>query len=494
MRFKILFSRVKRHVLLPFQDLNATEQFIQIIRLASSLMIILFGLIISILPYTKPQHLYMGKLNTLRADITSGVFTVLRDNLDSNGATDINNGVGLTTSEILVLTSYAFEQVQDIPAFILVTIYGRCDADYIASPSNSSENDLDSALDTDNIDVDGTSVVDEFDTTPDSGTFFVCQYRGPDYLFDYRTALSSVGLDIVLEYAYGSKASKQSTYETYIAKISLLKQRVLKLFYATVAIEFLISMLTIWYYYIKDRRLNVFMERFLAHLLSFLSLFVFIAGMIYSVSLLWINYSMREKIDKELLAFGFSYHVGVAWTTMMIVWLVFIGISCLVWSGLEWCVTNNGSFKVDDGETFLNDNTNTNISNNDDIFIKKNSSNTSQIGNTNTSYLKLLPNRQDGDDFNTSSTSSFTPVSAMGPANRTHYGHINTHLQDNNVDHPNYEGDSDFELQSIEFRSSGDSNRQRHCSGNTNNYEEEDDYDERYSIQKIIVPSSTIQF
>lgn len=454
-------------------------------------MIILFGMIISILPYTRPQHLYMGRLNTLRADITRGVFTVLRDNLDSNGPTDINNGVGLTTSEILVLTSYAFEQVQDIPAFILVTLYGRCDADYIASPLEPSDSDLDSAVDADAVDSDDTSVADELNITPDYGTYFDCSYKGPDYLFDYRTALSSVGLDIVLEYAYGSNISRQSTYEFYIARIAILKQRVLKLFFATVSIEALISVLTIWYYYIKDRRLNVLTERFLTHLLSFLSLFVFVAGMVCSISLLWINYSMRKKIDKELLAFGFSYHVGIAWTTMMIIWLVMVSISCLVWSGLEWCVANNGSFEKGDGETFLNDASNT--TNDSDNFTKKNSSNTSQTGKTNTSYLKLLPNRYDSGEHNLSSTSAFTPSSAMGPATRTHYGHINTYPQDNDVAHSNYESDSEYELQSIEFRSSGDSNRQRHGSGDIND-DEDDDYDERYSIQKIIVPSSTIQF
>lgn len=471
-------------------------------------MIILLGMIISILPYHRPQHLYMGRLSTLRADIANGVFTVLRDNLESNGSTDINNGVGLTTSEILVLTSYTFEQVQDIPAFILVTLYGRCDADYLTSPNNSPNSNLNPGLDGDDndndnsIDVNDTSVTDDWNSIPDYGTFFVCQYRGPDYLFDYRTALSSVGLDIVLEYAYGAASPKQTSYDTYIGRIALLKQHVLKLFFATVSIQGLISVLTIWYYYIKGRRLNVFTEQFLTHVLSFLSLFVFIAGMISFISLLWINYSMQKKIAKELLAFGFSYHVGRAWTAIMIFWIFFVSISCLVWSGLEWCVTTNGTILDGDGETFFNSNENNgkfNASSSDNItsngtgatFIRMNGSSASQTGKTNSSYLKLLPNRYDGSETNLSSTSAFTSTPSIGLGPGTQYRNINTRLPDEILS--NDENDSEYELQSIEFRSSGDSNIQRRGNDHYDDDDDDDDVD-HYSIQKIVIPSSTIQF
>ena len=523
MNFKHICSNIKGHLLLPFQNLNTLDKLIQCVRLVSSVMGLLFGMIITLVPYYKPQNMYIGKLNTLRANIAKGVFTVLMENFESNSLTNINNGVGLTTSEILVLTSYTFQEVQDIPAYILVTLYGDCDAKCIV-------NDNDNNNDTDNYYYyyyyydgsarkDDLSLTDSWNHKNNTKLNFDCQYWGPDYLFDYRAALNSVGLHIVLEYAYGSSYkgpnNEKSSYESYIQYLSKLKQCVLKLFFFVLAIELVIILLTLWYYYIKGRKLNHSTEKFLLHLLSFLSLFVFVAGTISVLSLLYINYSMKTKITEELKAFGFSYRIGEAWTTCMVFWIFFSSVLCLVWSGLEWCVsTNDSSVDSFDGNE-MNVNSYYNKNNND--TDKKNQTHFGEnidggdnnvdlkfFESTESSTLALLPvdnnnnNNNNNNNFNLnlndstisiSSTSAFVSKSDINKSDhRTQQRYINTNGNNNEVDGSG----SEYELQSIELRFSSDSDSQLY---NLSRLDSNDESDQNhYCIQRMVIPSSAIQF
>lgn len=494
MNLNLIYCRIKKHLLLPFQDLNALERLVQSIRLLSSILIVIFGLVITTVPYYRPQSISIGRLNTLKANIAKGVFTVLRENIESNGSTDINNGVGLTTSEILVLTSYTFEEVHDIPAYILVTLYGSCDAEY-NSDSNDEDEDEEDKDDDDNTTYDySSSSSNALDTKNNTKLEYDCMYQGPDYLFDYRTALASVGLDIVLEYAYGSNSKKQnngkSPYDFYIQSLSTLKQHVLKLFFAVLGIQTIFIFLSLWYYYIKGRRLNEFPEKFLLHLLSFLSLFVFVAGTISVTCLLYINYSMQRKITKELEAFGFSYHVGVAWATCMIFWAFFSSVSCLVWSGLEWCVTSNVS-SVDnyEDEILVSSHQKIRINDNDDT------NNNLKFKGKESGDVTLLPinNSLNGSNTSVSSTSVFVSKSNVNMSNkRTQQRYINNNSTTNSNNTDEDDNGSVYELQSIEFRSSEDSNFHPR---NFSRFNRGDEYDEdHYSIQKMVIPSSTIQF
>lgn len=458
MRFRRVWTRIERFIKLPFQDLTDFERLIQYFRFSSSILIVVFGLIIDFVPVYRPAHLYMGKLNTLKADIAQGVFTVLKDNVDTTG---INNDVGLTTSEILVLTSYTFEQVQDIPEYIIVTSYGSCNAEY--TDSNTSGDDY--------IEED-TLIWDMGD-----GTNMVCTIHGPGFIFDYKTALSAVGLDIVLEYAYGSaNSAANGGYTYYIGKIGRLKKHVLQLFYSLLGLEGTMILLTLWYYFIKGRRINIFTEAVLLHLLSFMALFVFMGGTTSVACLLYINFSMQQKITKELEAFGFSYEIGKAWTACNIFWIILVSVGCLMWSGLEWCVTATDRDRVGDmNQTFLENGENS-------------LPNGEASENTNSNYLKLLPNRYDGSTTTLASDSAFASSSTLHVDNQ--YQQVSERSVDNNGGP--YNEDSDIELQSIEFRSSGESIIRN--TGSHSHHDDDADDENIHDVQKMAIPTSIIQF
>ena len=122
--------RLKKTVSKPFENLNALERLIQSIRLFSSVFIICLSLVLTVGALVNPKYLYMGKLNTSSVDIANGLLDVLKNSVESSRPTNINNGVGLTTSEILILTKYAEAQVNNVPQYITSSIYSWCATRY----------------------------------------------------------------------------------------------------------------------------------------------------------------------------------------------------------------------------------------------------------------------------------------------------------------------------------------------------------------------------
>ncbi|CCF58570.1 hypothetical protein KAFR_0E04190 [Kazachstania africana CBS 2517] len=309
--------RAKRILLRPFENLSSLERFVQIVRLGSTMLIVIVGIVITAGPRTLPTKLYMSKLNTYTADISNGIFEALESSIESSGSTGINNGVGLTTSEILILTSYISSQLTDIPEFVIATLYQQCrgtsDYEEVIFPNGYME------------------------TIRNSTISVSCSSPSFSFIFDYRDLLEVLGLNIVLEYAYGTAAASED-YQRYISKRRNLKVDILRLLYFVIGLEFLNLNLMIWYYSIKGRFINIMTETVLLHLMSFLALVGFICGLICIISLTWINLSLQDKVKNELQAFGFSYHLGSAW--FVCVWLLvgLLAVSCLICTGLEWCI------------------------------------------------------------------------------------------------------------------------------------------------------------
>lgn len=116
------------------------------------------------------------------------------------------------------------------------------------------------------------------------------------------------------------------------------------LLYAVICLEACILAMTFWYYIIKGRFINPFKERFLMHSISLLSFTVFICALTSIITLTCINYNLRNRVKNELKAFGFAYSLGTSW--LMSIWFmaVFVIISTLVWSGLEWCISDSQDY------------------------------------------------------------------------------------------------------------------------------------------------------
>ncbi|CAI4047213.1 hypothetical protein SKDZ_12G4680 [Saccharomyces kudriavzevii ZP591] len=445
-------SRIRDFITRPFQNLTALEKVVQWLRLGTTLLIISFGLALTVGPLSSPRTLYMSRLDTYSADITTGLFTVLRKSMEQSTSTEENNGVGLTTSELYILTAYTESQIKNVPQYITVSLYGRCDSTYTMIEVFDSEGNMHSVK--------------------NSTTKSTCTSAGTNYLFDYREVLANLGLDIVLDYAYnkiGSQQAESSAYMTYMKGLKYKKANVLHLLYAVISLQVCILFFMIWYYYIKGRFLNALKERALVHITSLLSLVVFIGGLTSTISLAWVNYTIQSRINTELEAFGFSYHLGVAWFALLWCFAGLISVSCLAWSGLEWCISDNGTSYgggVDDKFLGYQAGVFTDADMDDEL-----------------SYNQRYPQRQstsgEAELMRNSDTMATISKIANGIPNRpeqvttnSDFGNDTTDIEDSDRNVP-FSSREEFELQDIRFRSSNDSEE---------------------SVQRVIKPSSALQF
>lgn len=287
----------------------------------------LFGIVLVVGPSTSPSAFWMARFNTEPSKITEGLFQELKESVEEFGSTDINSGVGLTTSEILILTEYSATKIKNLPQYISVTLYGKCDVRY-----------------TTNEVVEVVGGKSETFNKRNSSQQQECQTYGPGYVFDYREELSELNLDIVLEYAYDetsvSSKDKTTAYSAFIASLRSRKADSVNLIYVALFFQVFILGITLWYYSIKGKSINPLKERILSHILSLFSVVVFICGLMGAINLTWLTFSLRKKISNELSAFGFSFSVGKAWFICLWFFTSFVVLSTVFWSGFEWCISN----------------------------------------------------------------------------------------------------------------------------------------------------------
>ncbi|CAR26629.1 hypothetical protein ZYGR_0H04470 [Zygosaccharomyces rouxii] len=318
-------SRFRKGIMKPFENLTALESLVQWLRLISSTLIIALGIVVTVGPLTSPNALRVAQFDTRPADITKGLFEALKHAVEVFGSTDVNNGVGMTTSEIFILTEYTEGQIQNIPQFITLNLYGRCDISYETK------------------DIEGPKGITQVRNSTISQS---CHRTGPGFIFDYRSVLLQLGLDIVLDYAYdkSGSSSESNSYNEYMSSIRHRKGEMVNLLYAVISLEICILVMTFWYYIIKGRFINPFKERLLMHSISLLSFTVFICSLTSIITLTCINYNLRDRVRNELKAFGFSYSLGTSWLMSMWFMAVFVIVSTLVWSGLEWCISDSQDY------------------------------------------------------------------------------------------------------------------------------------------------------
>lgn len=328
----------------PVKNLNAFERLILCIRMISMFFCIALSLTLTIGPFVVPRSLYMSQLNTDSSNIAAGIFSTLSSEIEAQSTNNVNNGVGLTTSELFILTSYSLKQVTAIPQYISIYLYGMC---------SIYHSDSDDALPT-------------FDGQADSFTFHnagqknytvitKCYTESFDYVLDYREILLNIGLDIIIDYAYGSTDGDTpkvgNGYENYINNLKRNKKRYLILFFVVIVMHLISFPLVFWYYFIKGKYINTFKEKLLLNILSLFSLATFVMGLISSLDIVWFNYSLKKKIISELSTFGFSYELGNLFFALIWTLVFFLSISCMAWSGLEWCVADANT--IDD--VYLNE-------------------------------------------------------------------------------------------------------------------------------------------
>lgn len=305
-------------------DLTAFETLVLWIRLASSALIIALGLAVIIGPITAPTTFRIATFGTKSTDIIGGLFKELKQAVEVYGSTDVNNGVGLTTSEIFILTSYTASQINNVPQYIAISIYGRCDISFNTTQGLDKEGHV--------VDVRNSSVVE------------VCYNTGRNYVFDYREVLAQLGMDIVLVYAYDQEVSAplglSQSYNEYVTDLRRKKVNMVNLLISALVLESAIVILSLWFYAIKGRLINPLKERVINHTISLLSFVVFLLGFTGTISLAWLSFRLKSRITSELSVYGFTYGLGFTWFTCLWLFAFNILVSTLAWSGLEWCISD----------------------------------------------------------------------------------------------------------------------------------------------------------
>ncbi|KAG0661438.1 hypothetical protein C6P45_001372 [Maudiozyma exigua] len=442
---------------------------------------IAFSLTLVIGPLTLPDRIYISRLNTYSHDITVGIFKALSDAMESGGSTSINNGVGLTTAELYILTAYSSAQVSNIPQYITISLYGTCSTYYTTLDDFDDDwYDYQSNMQTnDNIHFERNSTV-----------IRRCSREGFDYVLDYREILTTLGLDIVLDYAYGASDGAGSiiggTYEKYIQRMKKNKKQYLVLFIVVIFFQIIASTLTCWYYYIKGRYISMAREKTLLHIITFLSFCVFVMGLVSLMDLVWLNYSFQSKIRDELKSFGFEYELGVSFFVCLWIVVFFMTVSCMAWSGLEWCVADS---------TVV-----------DDVYLTENGAGAAMIDDSNTRALlaeslesDLEENRRDGydtDEYEDDEEADFLRSSNLKEAfqNTKRFGkHMSRqrHNQRTNDFCPNT-NENDEMLSDFDEHHNFDSYRgSYHAGHDPQSYHNGYSSDEAYEMQSITLRSST---
>lgn len=326
-----------QYFIVTISELNPFDRMMLWMRIITSMLIMIFVLILTACTAKYPASLYIGKLDTSSSDILRGLFDKLSTSVVGAKSSGINNGVGLTTSEIYLLTAYVDYQVQNVPQFITSSIYGQCSTWFSVN---------------DTVNVTGAS-----SSAKNSVMTNKCQYIGPSYMLNYRDLLIELGLGIVLSYAYGyenedgtlnSDNPEAISFSHYMIDAKNNKVKMVNLLYAVGILECVTFAIIIAFYIIRNNPNKQNKSRVLVHIISLLKLVIFICTVVVTVNFTIIVLNLRKKINNELDSFGFSFHIGIAWFVCIWLFVSFATVSCLVWTGFEWCITNPGSLEDKD--------------------------------------------------------------------------------------------------------------------------------------------------
>ncbi|ODV94442.1 hypothetical protein PACTADRAFT_18142 [Pachysolen tannophilus NRRL Y-2460] len=322
----------------PFLNLTTRARALLITRLATSLLVVIFTIII-LGGTLQKKGLYVNRLDFFHVDVADGLFDVLRNHVDSNThSLSEDYGPGLTASEIDLLSSYTEEQVQNCPQYIKSNIYNWCFGNYNLTGE---------------------------DSTPDkTANTEYCTGRDTNYVFDYRGELKTVGLDIILAYAYDdssiSSLSSDDDYvpdPTYLAKLDRRREwtkTTPRLLYFASVTQFCIMILALFMYgsrgyYKDDNRAPIAIRQILAILSTVTFFTVAIAISIMTT----LSSDIRADVKSELGNFGISSHFGTAWFTLAWFEVVIALINASLWGIPIWCGTPNKT--IDPNDSFDGD-------------------------------------------------------------------------------------------------------------------------------------------
>ncbi|ANZ78105.1 BA75_04809T0 [Komagataella pastoris] len=308
----------------PFKNLTVRARVLQIWRLSLSVLVMTLVLVQLIGPFLNPTKIYLARLECSHVDLSKGLFNTLRDSVSTNSE-DLSGqlGPGLTASEIKLLSAYAMKQVEDAPQFILSNLLNWCFGTYnnhSLTDQHYHENRI---------------------------TSMQCTSKDFNYNFDYRGELSSVGLQIILSYAYKLETTLTSPNDQYtpdhkyfstIQKRQSLNKLATSLLLLGVCLQFVLLVSALVMYSHRgsardDKNVNINFRSFLSSIA--IGSFTCLATAIITLLVMYANIS--QDVKNELSQFGLSVHLGPVF--FKVGWVI-LSASCLLaflWAFPTWC-------------------------------------------------------------------------------------------------------------------------------------------------------------
>lgn len=336
-----LLSRTKFYICKPFVNLTPAARVLQLTRLLTSISVILFTIILIIGPNITPR-VYIIRLDCSHVDVSHGLFAALRSSADSNQNSLDSNGSGLTASEIEILSEYTQSRVSNAPQYILSGLSNWCFGNYNT-----------------------TYTVDRFGKTRQNRKilFNRCTSRDPNYVFDYRGELSTIGLNIILAYAYEDTQAMSNSTGSYVPdgpySESVARRRDINktlpgllLFSLSLHAIMLVAALGLYGNRVFDKddhRFHPASRQLMA--IGALAAFATTAVVISIVTGTYT--SIRHAIGTELGDFGLSSHFGSVWFTIAWFDVVLSLISAASWGGPIWCGAPDKLALIEDDQEYI---------------------------------------------------------------------------------------------------------------------------------------------
>lgn len=321
----------------PFVNLNQRARVLQQARLFSGILGVAFLLVALTAPFTF-TNVFVNKLDCAHVDVSNGLFTMLRDSVsaDTDSLADFF-GPGLTASEIELLSSYTETNVESCPQYIKSNVFNWCFGNY-----NLTE-----------IDVNGTQT-----------TRFVQEYctdHDHNYVYDYRGELKTIGLNIILAYAYNDDSISTGVGNNdylpdplYVAKLNSRMDRskaIYSMLIVALVLDALVLLLAVLMYglrgYAKD---DSTVPPFFRQFLPVLSLLASIAVCFSVTSMTVLSVEIRNEIANELGSFGISSHLGSIWFGIAWTAVATHLFNTCAWGGPAWCGAPAKSIKIRDSD------------------------------------------------------------------------------------------------------------------------------------------------
>ncbi|RCK58811.1 Protein ECM7 [Candida viswanathii] len=317
----LLWKNISYNLTLPFRNLSPGERTLQIIRLLTCCASVAFCLACLVAPKVT-NSAYVSRINCAHLDVSYGLYKSLRNSVSqtpeifSDNRVGVSLGSSLTNSEITLISQYAEKQVAGAPQFCLTSLWSWCYGNYDTYREVTKN---------------GKTKIKK------KNERLTCLSKSA-YAFDYLYELDTIGLTIILAYAYQSLSYRSPTYLDLMKSRSNRFQLSFNGIIFTCCAQFVILLFIFIIYGNRGSAKDLSkVPSFILHIVALISLasaVSIIIGLAIMTNLLIIT---RTEIRNKLGDFGVSFHMGKCWFVLVWVAASFSILSLASWVLPLWC-------------------------------------------------------------------------------------------------------------------------------------------------------------